>query len=61
MNSHGHPDIAHLMASILRLPPAKVMPCDQCGIAPCDHYPCENVTHPDYGLVEIRASAGAKE
>ena len=26
-----HPTIGNLLASILRMPPAKVQPCDNCG------------------------------
>lgn len=46
MTSNLHPDIAHLISSVLRMPSAKVQPCDQCGVAPCDHYPCENIQDP---------------
>lgn len=42
MNSHVHPLFAALLAPM----EPKVQPCDNCGPAPCNFYPCENVTHP---------------
>ncbi len=38
----------------------KVQPCDHCGLGTCNHFPCENVTNPDYSLTEIRAPEGAR-
>lgn len=59
MTSNLHPLFSCIVE--LHFPRPKIQPCDHCGPGTCEHFPCENVTHPDYGLVEIRASAGAKE
>jgi hypothetical protein len=55
-----HPTIGNLLASILRMPPAKVQPCDNCGPRACEFYPCENITDPENGPDAI-APKGAEE
>lgn len=44
-----HPTIGNLLASILRMPPAKVQPCDDCGPSACEFYPCQARTRPNEG------------
>lgn len=44
-----HPTIGNLLASILRMPPAKVQPCDNCGPSACEFYPCQARTRPNEG------------
>ncbi|MDD5304748.1 MAG: hypothetical protein PHS14_16760 [Elusimicrobia bacterium] len=55
-----HIDIQKIIATTLRIAPAKVQPCDHCGPGVCKYYPCEDVD-PKTGPDAIAVPAGAKE
>lgn len=57
MNPRVHPDIAHIIATTLRMPPAAVDPCVACTLKAV----CELIACPKIGPEDIEAPEGAKE